>query len=42
VLHISAEKAQHWPQVADKGLFGTFTSANMQEAEPPTTGGRSG
>jgi hypothetical protein len=39
VLHISVEKAQHRPQAADKGLFWTFTSADMQEAEPPTIGG---
>jgi hypothetical protein len=40
VLHISAEKAQHRLQVGKKGLFRTLTSADMQEAEPPTIGGR--
>ena len=39
VLHISVEKAQHRTQAADKGLFWTLTSADMQEAEPPIVGG---
>jgi len=39
VLHISVEKAQHRPQVADKDLFWTLTSADLQEAEPPIVGG---
>jgi hypothetical protein len=40
VLHISAEKAQRRLQVGNKGLFRTLTSADMQEAKPPTIGGR--
>jgi hypothetical protein len=40
VLHISAEKAQHQPQAVDKGFFWTLSSADIQEAEPPTIGGR--
>jgi hypothetical protein len=40
VLHISVEKEQHRPQAVDKSLFWTLTSADMQEAKPPTIGGR--
>jgi hypothetical protein len=40
VLHISVEKAQHWPQVSKNCLFWTLTSADMQETQPPTVGGR--
>jgi hypothetical protein len=40
VLHISVEMAQHSPHVGKRDIFWTLTSADMQEAEPPTTGGR--
>jgi len=40
VLHISVEEAQRGPQVGNKGLFWTLASADIQEAEPPTIGGR--
>jgi hypothetical protein len=40
VLHISVREAQRRPQVGNKGFFWTLASPDMQEAEPPTIGGR--
>jgi hypothetical protein len=40
VLHISVEKAQNWPQAVNNRLSRALASADMQEAEPPTIGGR--
>jgi hypothetical protein len=39
VLHISAAKAQHLPEVVDKDVSGILTSAETDEAEPLTAGG---
>jgi hypothetical protein len=38
-MHISAEKAQHLPQMVDRDVFLILTSADMRQTEPPTVSG---